>query len=110
WANHQDEYLDEMLRLEGRGYAAIYSTCGGCQRPNPTFICEQQTCYGPSLFCQRCIVERHTMLPTHWIQEWNGTFFERRGLMSLGLVMQLGHPPGYSCPNPLRGNKGFVAN
>jgi hypothetical protein len=68
WAGHQDEYLDEVLRLEGRGYPAIHSTCGGCKAPNPTFRCAQQTCYGPSLFCQACIVKGHTVLPTHWIQ------------------------------------------
>ncbi|KAJ6533947.1 hypothetical protein B0H10DRAFT_1765688, partial [Mycena sp. CBHHK59/15] len=67
WAGHQDEYLDEVLRLEGRGYPAIHSTCGGCKAPNPTFRCAQQTCYGPSLFCQACIVKGHTVLPTHWI-------------------------------------------
>ncbi|KAJ7895595.1 hypothetical protein B0H14DRAFT_2275472, partial [Mycena olivaceomarginata] len=105
---HQDEYLDEMLRLEGRGYSAIYSTCGGCQRPNPAFRCEQQMCYGPSLYCQTCIVKRHAALPTHWVEKWNGTFFERQDLKSLGLVIQLGHPVGYNCPNPLKANKGFV--
>ncbi|KAJ7772152.1 hypothetical protein B0H14DRAFT_2539080 [Mycena olivaceomarginata] len=110
WAAHQDEYLDEMLRLEGRGYAAIYSTCGGCQQPNPIFRCAQQTCYGPSLFCQRCIVERHSITSglTAYLQEWNGSFFERRSLKELGLVIQLGHPPGYSCSYPLKANKGFV--
>ncbi|KAJ6549339.1 hypothetical protein B0H10DRAFT_2380877, partial [Mycena sp. CBHHK59/15] len=107
WAGHQDEYLDEVLRLEGRGYPAIHSTCGGCKAPNPTFRCAQQTCYGPSLFCQACIVKGHTVLPTHWIQEWNGSFFERRALKDLGLVIQLGHPPGSHCPNPLAANKDF---
>jgi hypothetical protein len=68
WAEHQDECLDEMLRLEGRGYPAIHSRCGGCDAANPSFRCAQQTCYGPSLFCQNCIVERHRVLPTHWIQ------------------------------------------
>ncbi|KAJ7306865.1 hypothetical protein DFH08DRAFT_720597 [Mycena albidolilacea] len=108
WTLHQDEYLDELLRLEGRGYAAIYSTCGGCQKLNPTFRCEHQTCLGPSLYCQACIVARHSALPTHWIQEWNGNFFERRALKTLGLVIQLGHPVGYSCPNPLKAIKTFV--
>ncbi|KAJ7792211.1 hypothetical protein B0H14DRAFT_2269498, partial [Mycena olivaceomarginata] len=108
WANYQDEYLDEMIRLEGRGYAAIYSKCGDCESCDPTFRCEHQTCYGPSLFCQTCIVKRHAVLPMHWIQEWNGTFFERRSLSSLGLVMQLGHPVGYSCSNPARAHKDFV--
>ncbi|KAJ6476013.1 hypothetical protein C8R47DRAFT_1178917 [Mycena vitilis] len=118
WTAHRGQYLDEMLRLEGRGYPAIYSTCGGCGNPDPTFRCSQQTCYGPSLFCQACIVERHAALPTHWIEEWrgpcyvlprwNGSFFVRRALMDLGLVIQLGHPCGTSCSNAVRAPKTFV--
>jgi hypothetical protein len=68
WAEHQDEYLDEMIRLEGRGYASIYSKCGGCGEPNPRFRCAQQTCFRLSLYCQKCVVARHAVLPTHWIQ------------------------------------------
>ncbi|KAJ7809728.1 hypothetical protein B0H14DRAFT_3090909 [Mycena olivaceomarginata] len=97
-----------MIRLEGRGYAAIYSKCRDCESCDPTFRCKHQTCYGPSLFCQTCIVKRHAVLPMHWIQEWNSTFFERQLLSSLGLVMQLGHPVGYSCLNPSRAHKDFV--
>ncbi|KAJ7767360.1 hypothetical protein B0H14DRAFT_2633088 [Mycena olivaceomarginata] len=102
WAEHQDEYLDEFLRLEGRGYANIYSKCGGCGKADPTYQCTQQTCYGPSLYCKTCIVSRHAVLPTHWIQEWNGSFFERRALKSLGLVIQLGHLAGTGCNNPVK--------
>ncbi|KAJ7727800.1 hypothetical protein DFH07DRAFT_757522, partial [Mycena maculata] len=94
-----DEYLDEVLQLEGRGFANVSSTCGGCGTENPTFHCSRQTCYGPGLFCKECIVEKHGVLPTHWVEEWNGSFFQRRSLHSLGLVVQLGHPPGYSCTN-----------
>ncbi|KAJ7315783.1 hypothetical protein DFH08DRAFT_917665 [Mycena albidolilacea] len=108
WAEHQDEYLDEMLRLEGRGYASIYSTCGQCGKPNPRFRCAQQTCLGLALYCQACVVARHAVLPTHWIQEWNGNFFERRSLKELNLVVQLGHPPGSGCQNPVKATKNFV--
>ncbi|KAJ7828215.1 hypothetical protein B0H14DRAFT_2367149 [Mycena olivaceomarginata] len=108
WAEHQDEYLDEFLRLEGRGYRAIHSTCGGCSCPDPTFRCEHQTCNGPSLFCGTCIVRGHSVLPTHWIQEWNGAFFVRRSLKALGLVVQLGHPAGKACSAPVRAHKEFV--
>lgn len=40
------------------------------------------------------------------IQEWNGFFFERTTLKTLGLVIQLGHSPAVSCGNPWlsRGN------
>ncbi|KAJ7702934.1 hypothetical protein B0H16DRAFT_1347222 [Mycena metata] len=107
WALHQDEYLDEMLRLEGRGYSAIYSQCVGCGGADPGFRCMQQTCYGPGLYCQTCLLRQHACLPTHWVQEWTGRFFVRRALVDLGLVVQLGHPPGFACRAPLRGSKDF---
>ncbi|KAJ7029322.1 hypothetical protein C8F04DRAFT_1264984 [Mycena alexandri] len=107
WAKHQGEYLDEMLRLEGRGYAAIYSMCLGCGGVSPTFRCMQQTCYGPGLYCQACLLTQHACLPTHWVEEWNGRFFERRELAALGLVVQLGHPSGFACGAPVRASKEF---
>ncbi|KAK6974649.1 CxC2 domain-containing protein, partial [Favolaschia claudopus] len=44
WANHQDEYLAEMLRLEGRGYPSFHSACKGCGAGDPLFRCEHQMC------------------------------------------------------------------
>ncbi|KAF7356785.1 hypothetical protein MVEN_01013800 [Mycena venus] len=108
WAGHQDEYLDEMLHLEGRGYPAIYSKCGGCSEADPTYRCVQQTCYRPGLFCKKYIMACHVVLPTHWIQEWNGNFFVRRSLKDLGLVVQLSHLPGFSRDSPLRAHTHFV--
>ncbi|KAJ7694007.1 hypothetical protein B0H14DRAFT_2419338, partial [Mycena olivaceomarginata] len=97
WVGHRDEYLDETLRLEGRGDVDVYSFCGGCGKENPVYRCEHQTCYGPGLFCRDCIVARHQVLPTHWIQVGRVSFFKRVGLASLGLVVQLGHTPGAAC-------------
>ncbi|KAJ7866301.1 hypothetical protein B0H13DRAFT_2561520 [Mycena leptocephala] len=97
-----------MLRLEGRGDPDNYSACHGCSALDPIYRCAHQTCYGAGLFCSTCIVKQHTLLPTHWIEAWNGTFFERRSLASLDLVIQLGHPPGFSCPTATAGNKNFV--
>ncbi|KAJ7659740.1 hypothetical protein DFH06DRAFT_1326761 [Mycena polygramma] len=42
------------------------------------------------------------------MREWNGSFFGRRELSKLGLVVQLGHPVGKSCVNPFRAHKDFV--
>ncbi|KAJ7161942.1 hypothetical protein C8R43DRAFT_880650 [Mycena crocata] len=97
WVEFRDQYLDEMLRLEGRGDAAVYSTCGGCGTANPAFRCENQACFGAEMFCQTCVVARHQVLPTHWLQEWKGTHFERVGLAQLGLIFQLGHTTGAAC-------------
>ncbi|KAJ7884013.1 hypothetical protein B0H13DRAFT_1628846 [Mycena leptocephala] len=108
WVSHRDEYLDEMIRLEGRGSSDVYSTCGSCGTANPAYRCEHQSCYGPGMFCKECIVNMHAVLPTHWIQEWNGDFFERVGLSKLGLVVQLGHTPGSACMAMRRGKQQFT--
>lgn len=36
------------------------------------------------------------------LQHWNGVYFERSLLKSLGLRIQLGHPVGKRCPRPNR--------
>ncbi|KAJ7117958.1 hypothetical protein C8R43DRAFT_901603 [Mycena crocata] len=108
WVEHRDEYLDEVLRLEGRGSRAVFSTCGCCDSADPIYRCEHQMCYGPQLFCQSCIVAKHSVLPTHWIQEWNGTHFKRVGLARLGLIIQLGHTPGAACQAMRKGKTKFT--
>ncbi|KAG1884562.1 hypothetical protein F4604DRAFT_1878640 [Suillus subluteus] len=50
--------------------------------------------------CHYCIVECHKYNPLHIIEEWNGSFFQRTHLKSLGLRVQLGHTPGDHCYNP----------
>ncbi|THU98726.1 hypothetical protein K435DRAFT_818771 [Dendrothele bispora CBS 962.96] len=52
------------------------------------------------MFCASCIVESHSRLPLHWIERWNGQFFEASSLRSLGLRVQLGHGPHSRCINP----------
>ncbi|KAJ6447896.1 hypothetical protein C8R45DRAFT_1115651 [Mycena sanguinolenta] len=42
------------------------------------------------------------------IVKWNGEYFERHSLYDLGLVVQLGHPAGYSCPTARAAHKDFV--
>lgn len=125
WANeHRDKYLDEMLRLEGRGGAAFHSKCAVCSVIDPRHRCVEQGCFGADMYCQTCIVEKHAVLPTHWIevslrvyvngtmlifmQEWNGVSFVRRSLESLGLVVQLGHPVGDGCSNGLAAHEKFT--
>ncbi|KAF7324862.1 CxC2 domain-containing protein [Mycena kentingensis (nom. inval.)] len=40
--------------------------------------------------------------------EWNGQYFERRSLKSLGLRIQLGHPAGVRCELPQPGPRQFL--
>src|ERR1700683_3083912 len=39
---------------------------------------------------------------------WNGLYFQRSSLQSMGLRVQLGHAPGRFCPTKEPGNKQFV--
>ena len=41
-------------------------------------------------------------------QRWNGQFFEPATLQGLGLVLQLGHPPGQWCAAPAIGPRSFI--
>lgn len=68
FGENQDLFLDEWLRLEGRGEPKMYEKCSGCTETSPRFRCEHQTCFGTGLFCQTCMVLRHQVLPTHWIE------------------------------------------
>ncbi|KAJ7446041.1 hypothetical protein B0H11DRAFT_2162501 [Mycena galericulata] len=100
----RDVYLRAMLRRDGRGDAND-GVCPGCCRPEsaPTYRCGE--CAGGQLFCDSCCVKRHLDNPLH---RWSGVFFTKTSLKTLGLCIQLGHPPGQRCANPQAGNQDFV--
>ncbi|KAF7311821.1 CxC2 domain-containing protein [Mycena indigotica] len=97
---HRDEYLRLMLWHEGRG--ASLPSCPDCQENEPVYRCRD--CFGGAMRCGSCCVRAHRENPFHTIEFWNGTCFVRHSLKSLGLRIQLGHPPLQECdrPNPAR--------
>ncbi|KAJ7023336.1 hypothetical protein C8F04DRAFT_1193588 [Mycena alexandri] len=106
--NFRDETLDEWLRSEGRGSVKFHQACAGCKAANPLFRCSRQTCFGPAMFCETCIVKQHTQLPMHMIEKWLEGFFTPTTLDQLGLRIQLGHAAGTYCPKATRAHKDFV--
>ncbi|KAJ7053673.1 hypothetical protein C8F01DRAFT_1374953 [Mycena amicta] len=101
WLNyHREDFLLELLRLEGRGDHR-YTACRGCTVGTAAFRCTECV-QGGLLLCRDCIVKQHASLPFHRIQEWNGTHFDMRTLKSLGLRVQLGHwhEAGSICGSP----------
>ncbi|KAJ7790154.1 hypothetical protein B0H14DRAFT_3571055 [Mycena olivaceomarginata] len=91
WAeDHLSSYLEEILRLEGRGDCRSDLTCRLCNRGRPDHRC--RTCLGGA----------HARLPFHVIEYWTGAMFERRGLKDMGLRLQLGHwhDRNPKCPVP----------
>ncbi|KAJ8494859.1 hypothetical protein ONZ45_g13096 [Pleurotus djamor] len=99
WMPFRDEYLLEMIRLDGTGDAVLLA-CSICKESvsNPYRCCD---CFSRRLLCQNCCLSAHSENPLHVIQQWNSSFFERVPLGAAGLQVQLGHYPGTICTHPL---------
>jgi len=111
---HQQEYLDELLRLEAFLSSNLNAFCDTCEEDG-VFRCKD--CFGGGVMCKGCILQHHTDRPLHNIQvrnrlsysrsttdsilkHWNGEFFESTTLTALGNTVQLGHAPGDACLVP----------
>jgi hypothetical protein len=62
----REEYLQEMLRLEGRGDVASHGQCMSCPATDAIYRCED--CMGRLVECSHCCLTRHKHLPLHIIQ------------------------------------------
>ncbi|KAH9829413.1 uncharacterized protein C8Q71DRAFT_888932 [Rhodofomes roseus] len=100
WTPHTDDWLAELLRLEGRcGYSE--TDCAGCGSEQSPFRCRD--CFDVRMWCETCVLERHQDLPFHRLETWQDSlYFVKVDLKSLGLRIQLGHPSGERCTNPKR--------
>ncbi|RXW14295.1 hypothetical protein EST38_g11557 [Candolleomyces aberdarensis] len=100
WEKHIDGYLHAILTHEGVG-TGVPEYCPRCfNKSQSMYRC--LSCYLSPLLCGTCIVEGHRQLPLHRIQLWNGTFFEKTWLKTVGLRIQLGHGPRDPCPYPVK--------
>ncbi|KAM6497206.1 hypothetical protein JOM56_007679 [Amanita muscaria] len=81
WLVFRQSILDELLRHDGHGDFFGHD--------------------GSLLRCSGCMVTAHRDHPLHRIEYWNGKFFDKVTLKSLGLRIQLGHGGApCSCPPP----------
>ncbi|KAF9030039.1 hypothetical protein BDZ89DRAFT_950058 [Hymenopellis radicata] len=104
--NFSQDFMDEILRLKGRGHAQL-TRCSTCETaPKPSFRCRE--CTGPALHCRKCIVSLHAMKPLHIIQRWTGTRFLKTPLIGLGLKVLLGHEDGSRCMHRQTGPHSLV--
>jgi len=112
-----------VLQHDGLGSFFSHTSCSKCGEHDGVFKCKD--CGdGSMLKCLNCTLGVHQMLPLHcvevsmpvtwcelvsWLckQRWNGSFFKKATLQSLGLPYQLGHS-GEPCPCPQAGPKNFV--
>jgi hypothetical protein len=65
--NDRDDFLDKIMRLEGRGPYAEQTACvGGCGSQTHAIRCLD--CVGEELYCTGCMVNKHQAMPLHRIQ------------------------------------------
>ncbi|KAK7434738.1 hypothetical protein VKT23_020034 [Stygiomarasmius scandens] len=109
WKPLRNEYLAEMIRVEGRGdyYSEV---CPVCYRTDddhkPLYQCTD--CFSPELLCGDCCRDTHMDNPLHIVRKWDGKCFHQVYLKDIGVTLQLGHPRGVDCDRPRRGNVGFL--
>ncbi|KAF8215246.1 hypothetical protein K438DRAFT_1955238 [Mycena galopus ATCC 62051] len=101
----RNEYLRALHYRQGRMKAEL-AKCGDCGEATPTIHCKD--CYGDEMLCRPCCVARHSQNPLHRVERWNGEFFLTSSLKSLGLRVQLSHPPLERCAEPLEAHCSFV--
>ena len=70
---HREEYLEQLMYLEGRGQSINISHCPDCrgssaQGPStsPRFRCVE--CHGNDVLCGPCMARRHRRQPMHQIE------------------------------------------
>ncbi|KAJ7250229.1 hypothetical protein C8J57DRAFT_1521243 [Mycena rebaudengoi] len=107
WRSRRDEYIRAILRRAGTLDANV-NLCMDCKDPSRrTLICCRE-CHGDEMVCDVCCVERHRNNPLHWVEKWNGTFFDKISLQNLGLRVQVGHRHGQRCPEAHAAHTDFV--
>ncbi|KAM6491450.1 hypothetical protein JOM56_013019 [Amanita muscaria] len=105
WLSFRQGSLDELLRHDGLGSFLGRTQCITCGEAEGGYKCRD--CFDGSLLrCQKCLLDYHKRHPLHRIEHWNGSFFEKASLQSLGLRIQLGHG-GLPCHSPSPGPLGF---
>ncbi|KAF8137969.1 hypothetical protein K438DRAFT_1638774, partial [Mycena galopus ATCC 62051] len=94
----RNEFLDGLLRREGRGPWWVKGCMGeGCLELRAEYRCND--CFGSRLLCRGCVVQRHRDEPLHILEKWDDGYFQPCSLQLLdpSLRFQIGHPPGEDC-------------
>ena len=100
WIPFLSTYVSIILELEAP--LNIMARCVDCLGPDGIIQVHCPSCLGDHAWYGSCAIKVHLRLPFHWLQWWNGHFYEAIPLQELGFTWNLGHG-GDACP--LHGDK-----
>ncbi|KAJ7664081.1 hypothetical protein B0H17DRAFT_1211495 [Mycena rosella] len=108
WRLKHNAYIVALMRCYSMGDADM-DNCPGCRASSgKPLLYRCSDCFGNSMYCQSCVVEKHHENPLHRVWKWSGQFFIKTPLKNLGLRVQVGHDFHAPCSTPEHGNAGFV--
>ena len=94
WRLHFNEMVEDMFTWEDT--REPLSKCMQCHLEDAHYRCTE--CWDSTPHCYKCHIAAQRNQWFHWVEAWNGDFWERYDLMSIGLTIRLGHN-GEQCPN-----------
>ena len=94
WLPHLDQITDDMFSWEAPSQPP--GICATCKVQDAKYRCIE--CWDSAPRCAKCHSEAHRNLWFHWLEFWNGQYFERHDMISIHFVIYLGHD-GQQCPN-----------
>ena len=91
------DIIHAMLAAES--HPSIGKPCD-CGMADALRVCHCNDCNFFEPCCAVCFLKAHLHNPYHWVEMWNGRFFERRDVSYLGHVITFGHDShGSPCPH-----------
>ena len=77
-----------------------------CKCENGPAVYQCTKCFQSEPSCSTCMLQSHCPLPFHRIERWNGSYFDKTTLDTLGHTLFLGHS-GLRCPNSNLSSRGW---
>ena len=97
FGSHFEEIGKAILTTE---YHSMIGVPCNCSVKGRIWTTRCNDCFQLPLTCEQCFLQQHENQPFHWVRKWNGNFFVRCNISSLGYIVVLGHH-GKPCPNNL---------
>ncbi|KLO04830.1 hypothetical protein SCHPADRAFT_840165, partial [Schizopora paradoxa] len=89
--------LSQLLGHDG--FLEEGDLCSDCTRDEEEATYRCPSCFGGKIYCKAHLLAAHKSEPFHFVEvrHWNGSYWERTSLGSLGFTLYLGHH-GDPCP------------